>query len=208
MGLSWLCEFKFCNTDLPGVYEYSWRLRDRYTEGCTLGSKGVKYEPLCWVERSADKKGWVASAIQTLSIDPPKSHKNRELAAQDFLENKFRKEAFFTKPNYWTWPHRSPVGMLISTQEADEIMEILKKECGFSEREDYFKDSITEDQENSGREFRFCGYLGFGGKFHYSSSGYFVNTYSEESDGATDLMVAKANKQLGHLWRKYTPAHV
>jgi hypothetical protein len=85
---------------------------------------------------------------------------------------------------------------------ANLIYDLLIEECGASEWK-HDRDSFVHAhtvQEHQGYEYRFRGYLGFGGKFWNESQGFRVSTYTEDEDAETRLMVARANDRLQRLY--------
>jgi hypothetical protein len=226
---NWMFEFKCTQTKYPGIYEYAWRVKHPFDAGCTLGTRdslGSTYETLCWIERFDPKTashlvgyiekgvkssgGWFAKEpANVCAPNGMRVYKTRETAALEFLLTKMVKEASDLKAKTtsacrWMPREEDP---LIGAVEADDILQVLRQECGFGDHDLYFLGTVTKPRgvANHFGEFRFSGFLGFGGKFFYDRSGYFVSNYSEDSDGATQLMIAKTNRRLEMLWHKHSP---
>ena len=211
MGSWWMFQVKFRNTKYPGMYEATVTVQPKFSKGCTL-------EPVtCWVEQIDEsypahlisykecrgrRKGWIAKPPANDVALNVRVFKTRTGAVIDYLMRKYNLDAVeirksMREPQQWT--RRYP--MVIAAQEALAIRQILSEECGYrqDERHDYFTHSVSERRDG---EYRFQGYLGFGGKFYWGHDAYFVGAYSEDEDGATKLMAAKANQRLETLWHE------
>ena len=85
---------------------------------------------------------------------------------------------------------------------AEKIYIVLEKECGAPKgQRDDFVWHFSEDKDPT-REWRFCGELGFGGKFRWNER-FFVNYYPEDKSKLRDEMVEKANAKLTELFIGY-----
>ena len=82
----------------------------------------------------------------------------------------------------------------MNEQKANAIFDILVQECGASEEDrlGFVYQQTTEDV----REWRFCGFLGFGGKFWNKADGICVNCYREDETPERRKMIDAANKRL------------
>ena len=82
----------------------------------------------------------------------------------------------------------------MNAKTANQIYDILEKECGawVSEREGF----VYSQTHEVIREWRFCGKLGFGGKFWRNNCRLYVNYYNEDKTKERDAMVERANKLL------------
>lgn len=96
----------------------------------------------------------------------------------------------------------------ISEAQANEVAKILEEECGHHYAEgrdrDYFMRSIT-DRDDVCHEFRFCGALGFGGKFRNNGNQEntpYVDYYSEHKTPKREAMVKRANERLAQLFNQ------
>lgn len=83
-------------------------------------------------------------------------------------------------------------------QQAEAIAAVLRDTCGWSAThkgdEEYFVRYVTTSQHV---EYRFCGALGLGGKFHIANGGrWFVSCYPEDRTFVRDTMIQSANRQL------------
>jgi len=82
----------------------------------------------------------------------------------------------------------------MNEKTANKIYDILVKECGASETErEHFVYSQTSEEI---REWRFCGELGFGGKFWRNDDRLYVNCYNEDLTPKRSKMIEQANKLL------------
>ena len=92
----------------------------------------------------------------------------------------------------------------IPEKTTNEIYNILVQTCGAREKDrDRFVEEFTKD--NHTWEWRFCGRLGFGGKFwdNYSfthNSRFYVTCYSEDEVPERLGMIENANKKLQAIW--------
>jgi hypothetical protein len=85
----------------------------------------------------------------------------------------------------------------MNTKTANKIYDILVKECGaWEEERNDFVLHQTREEEQMTREWRFCGKLGFGGKFWRNNDRLYVNYYNEDQSFA-GLLDAKAGLLLG-----------
>lgn len=98
----------------------------------------------------------------------------------------------------------------IAEQQARAVLSILVEECGhkvFDPRDaDAFVRGIMvppPHKEHPCREWRFCGALGFGGKFrnngNHDNTPY-VDCYREDETPARLAMIEAANKRLAELF--------
>ena len=71
-----------------------------------------------------------------------------------------------------------------------------------------FVDYCTVDQGRGEIEWRFRGYLGFGGKFRRTYRTFYVNYYPEDHTPARDQIEATINGRLEALTQKMLPARV
>lgn len=85
----------------------------------------------------------------------------------------------------------------LTDEQANAIFDILVQECGAREeiREDFVCNQIVEHIS----EWRFCGKLGFGGKFWRNDGRLYVNCYREDETPAIRKMIEAANKRLKAL---------
>lgn len=102
----------------------------------------------------------------------------------------------------------------ISEPEARSVLKVLVEECGYRVLDprdgDAFVRSIQWPQEPSRvmeshvcREYRFCGALGFGGKFRNNGNNEnvpYVDCYGEDMTPARKEMIAAANKRLADIF--------
>lgn len=99
----------------------------------------------------------------------------------------------------------------MTEEQANKIYDILVEECRASDHPDQrraFVHHLTEYlvPENPASsmcfEYRFCGALGFGGKFWVNSGRLYVSCYSEDESPARKAMIARANQRLMPLYAK------
>ena len=93
--------------------------------------------------------------------------------------------------------------MIFSKQFASEVYDILIKYCDASVTEkESFIDSHSNDREyGECTEWRFCGNLGFGGK--YRSNRNTVDCYSEDINPKRGTIIVTTNNALQSLAMKY-----
>ena len=82
----------------------------------------------------------------------------------------------------------------MNDQKANAIFDILVKECGaFDDDRLGFVYNQTAEPVS---EWRFCGKLGFGGKFWRNNGKWYVNCYREDETPKRMKMIEAANKRL------------
>ena len=98
----------------------------------------------------------------------------------------------------------------ITEEQARTVRSILHEECGCRvddrETEVFVRTIKTEasDRENVCHEYRFCGALGFGGKFRNNGNNEnvpHVDCYREDETPKRLAMIAAANKRLAELFK-------
>lgn len=97
---------------------------------------------------------------------------------------------------------------MVTEEQANRIWDILVEECGARAEADQFacpgREHFTRylvEPSRSPFEYRFCGSLGWGGKFHARADGsqWRVSCYSEHETPARREAITRANDRLGHL---------
>lgn len=98
----------------------------------------------------------------------------------------------------------------ITEQQARAVVRILVEECGHKVHDprdlDAFVRAIIVPQPDGGppcREYRFCGALGFGGKFRNNGNRDgipYVDCYLEDETPARRTMIEAANRRLHELF--------
>lgn len=84
----------------------------------------------------------------------------------------------------------------LTRQQADIVYELLKQQCNAKEcYKPLFVQSVIK-QTRFGMEFRFQGDLGFGGKFHSNSNGWYVSCYPEDETEELKLKIGLVNRVL------------
>ena len=94
---------------------------------------------------------------------------------------------------------------MLTKEQANAVYDILAQECGapeqcsavksFSERDHFV---LRQTSENI-VEWRFCGKLGFGGKFWINCDKWYVTCYREDETPERLRMIEAANKRLEAL---------
>lgn len=82
-----------------------------------------------------------------------------------------------------------------------EVMAGENKGLKYKPDRDSFVHEFSETEEPT-NEWRFCGGLGFGGKF-WHNHGFSVSCYSEDSNKKRNKMIADANEKLKVLYQKF-----
>lgn len=89
--------------------------------------------------------------------------------------------------------------MIINEKYANLIFDILVKESGANEKD---RESFLSLREEI-TEFRFCGKLGFGGKFWNSNDKWYISCYKEDESTERNKIIKKVNKILADLRSNY-----
>lgn len=83
---------------------------------------------------------------------------------------------------------------------ADLVWDILVEYCGASDRpfdrEMFIRSQLKQKPPS---EFRFCGRLGFGGKFWQNMGQLYVTCYPEDETKERKQMIEAANRALANL---------
>jgi hypothetical protein len=88
------------------------------------------------------------------------------------------------------------VGPVPNRRLAREIYKLLVSLAGADDREDVRERFVSYLTEDENPEWRFCGSLGFGGKFHASNSKWWVSCYREDETPERLEVIRKLNKAL------------
>lgn len=88
--------------------------------------------------------------------------------------------------------------LALTEKQAKAVYDVLVRVCGH-ERDDWgsFLHYIREDR--GGKEYRFCGSLGFGGKIYIESNRWRVGYYPEHRTDEREAAVEQANRELARL---------
>ena len=91
--------------------------------------------------------------------------------------------------------------MKLSKKIANLIYDILVQECGVLEGKDNYNRECFVSHQTTEEviEWRFCGKLGFGGKFWRNGGKMYVNCYREDETPERLKMIEAANKRLEDL---------
>lgn len=102
----------------------------------------------------------------------------------------------------------------LSKEIANEIYDILVEDCGAPDRSiELEKTYLVErgefvrefsEKDNPTKEWRFCGRLGFGGKFWHNNDRFYVSCYAEDRTEEREEMMNCANEKLEEVYEKYT----
>ena len=84
----------------------------------------------------------------------------------------------------------------ITIQQAEDLFTLLVEHAGAFESDRMSFRYAQADRENPCREFRFCGALGFGGKFWNSNGRLYVNCYNEDETPKRKRIIKKVNELL------------
>ena len=88
----------------------------------------------------------------------------------------------------------------LTEAQARAVYAILKEECGALDSYDedsFIFEFTTDDTDGPTGEWRFCGNLGFGGKFYYPNIT--VSCYNEDGSPARLAIIERANNRLNEL---------
>ena len=81
----------------------------------------------------------------------------------------------------------------LTHKQANAVYDILVQECGASETER--SNFLIAQSQDEISEWRFCGKLGFGGKF-WRNPDMYVNCYGEDMNSERMEIIFKANERL------------
>ena len=95
-------------------------------------------------------------------------------------------------------PHRKT--RRLTKDQAEYIYNILITECGAGWRERERFVYAQADMQQTPHEYRFCGALGFGGKFWNVGSSFYVNCYREDQTPMILYAIAEANLMLQQFY--------
>ena len=102
----------------------------------------------------------------------------------------------------------------LSKEIANEIYTILVEVCGApdptritksgEEYNPYRYEFVYEfsEKEEPTREWRFCGNLGFGGKFWHNNDKFYVSCYREDETPEREKAICEANDKLIEIYNK------
>lgn len=90
--------------------------------------------------------------------------------------------------------------MNLTSQQANAVYDILVRMAGADNRAES-RENFVQLQVEGCREYRFCGALGYGGKFWNSEGRWYVTAYPEDQAGNSDLelIINHANGALYEL---------
>lgn len=87
----------------------------------------------------------------------------------------------------------------MTEQEANRVYDLLVELCGAVPdwREPFVKYHTANRSDST--EWRFAGFLGFGGKFWSNDGRWWVTCYSEDENEARRLIIDATNQRLAEL---------
>lgn len=176
----WSVDFSFRKHPSNGFHCY-WKAPVIQTE----------FTHLCHVQ--GENQSWYVE-------DPTKTYKTRKQAAREYLKGVLESRLSF-KPQVW-WGNPCRDSIVIPADIADRIYSILVETCGASSNS-HDRDSFIYNHtktEYTSQEFRFGGWLGFGGKFRNHGNFWSVDCYREDESAVTLLMIDNANTKLQALY--------
>jgi hypothetical protein len=97
------------------------------------------------------------------------------------------------------------ISHIIPSPWTKKIGAILKEHAGATEEQAGRIDHLENHEGDS--ETRFCGGLGFGGKFRHNYARWRVDCYSEDNTPARQKMILETNKALKTLREEFLRAH-
>lgn len=152
---------------------------------------------LCYIEKGPE--GWLIP-LPNGPLGPFKDRWHAGVAylksIQDPVSEKLEREIEVR----WRQNHVYRRDRTIPKEQASAIYDVLVQRCKASESErDSFLYSHAERQYTP-NEWRFCGVLGFGGKFWNTESKWYVSAYSENIDAETRLIIAETNEVLQRMF--------
>lgn len=87
--------------------------------------------------------------------------------------------------------------MKLSKEFAEKVYDVLIKEAGAGASNEWDKESFIYHHEKGCDEWRFCGKLGFGGK--YRSNTNTVDCYLEDLTPERELIIKQTNLELSKI---------
>jgi len=95
----------------------------------------------------------------------------------------------------------------LTLETALAVYDVLIEECGASDKgRDRDAFIYTQTKKPICVEWRFCGKLGFGGKF-WNNSKFYISCYSENETAERLAMINAANARLTELYQKHLAEH-
>lgn len=166
---------------------------------------------LCLVTRAgdlsigdeADADKWVATDMK-VATHP---HKTRRAAADAFLKIVFdRQSEEIERTVAEAWERHREARLRdrrLTPEVAAAVYDLLIERCEAPNREkDHFVYRQSKTDEPPITEWRFCGMLGFGGKFWNVHERWYVSAYPEDTNAERRLIIAQTNQALFGLFRK------
>lgn len=91
----------------------------------------------------------------------------------------------------------------MTEQAANDVYDVLVEECGATDTELTRRYFVLTQTGEFCTEFRFCGTLGFGGKFWRNARRWYVNCYSEDMTSERQKTIDAANMRLSEVKETY-----
>ena len=164
------------------------------------------FRNLCCIDKG--EEGWVILLTQE-KLGP---FKTRERAMDAYLAYSLDPlAAGINKETCAKWaamPRDRSRVLTITPEVADKVYSIIVRNClGREPTHDRASFVYWLTQEKNGNEYRFCGWLGFGGKFYRTWDRWYVNQYPEDEIPETRMMESLANRELLDLYTEtFKPA--
>lgn len=89
--------------------------------------------------------------------------------------------------------------MKLTRREANAVYDILIREAGADNREHWRENFVQCQTTVAPREYRFGGFLGFGGKFWNTNEGWYVTAYPEDYTPDLVRIAERTNLELADL---------
>jgi len=95
----------------------------------------------------------------------------------------------------------------LTAEQANAVYDILVREAGADNRawqREMFIQVMTKTDPRPMNEYRFCGALGFGGKFWNDNSKWYVTAYPEDMSFIDSGVITRTNAALANLKTSYS----
>jgi hypothetical protein len=88
----------------------------------------------------------------------------------------------------------------LTREAAEAVWKVLVEEAGASDDD---REMFFHAQARGCTEYRFCGMLGFGGKFWHNAGRWHVTCYPEDETVLKRIVIERANKRLAALLARF-----
>jgi hypothetical protein len=164
------------------------------------GPVDTNFRNLCWIDK--EEEGWFILLTTQKKLGPFKTRKRAVDAylaySLDPLVAAINQE---TCAKWVAMPRNTHRVLTVTPEVANKVYDIIVRNClGKEPTHDRasFVDWLT--QEKNGNEYRFCGWLGFGGKFYRTWDRWYVDQYPEDEIPESRMMASLANRELLDLY--------